>query len=621
MKLKRSRRRLEPGQTILSGPAQVKPVGSVSCPACGERIPLASVSFHNLYDCSERIPRATLNRTEPGLASSTLRIDQPQAGSVAAGTSPAGRVNEPFLEPTRQCERPAATEPAEPPSIASTSEASGFAEADKRPSLEPKQNAFIILMTPQIHLECYWTLRRIPDPAQMDEVADAHFQCDVVFAGEPAARTLLAEPHWHRLGRSRLPYALWRPDHVRRQVSDLNKVRTEVVWMAHESLSRSPFYESLAQRRGIQEPRLSRSLLLSALQKSIRRGYRRQVVHLSRYLVDHYGLGTLARRLLVITVEDCIVHPAMPILAWYMGATSKAYRPTVADVNAILQYATEISTVPVRDHVLAKRYESVEAFHRDWLCYEHAFKATLSAAARSLVAAMLLRALYGGMLGDQLMLRDYALEWLQRLVPSENDLPPRLQEGSLATRQVPFASKAFVPRTEARVWYRTPAEDPPSPWLAFVEWLYERVRSQLPYEGIRVESDQPLTIADVPTAALGPSCGLPSPTLERARHSPYWRRIYRVLHEYDPERAPEQTWASLLWHLRGKLNIRPCWSVALVSALQNTDITCIRFEELRGEIEPSYTDERQRVCWQQLAPQVEALSERILHRRFFGPLS
>jgi hypothetical protein len=618
MNLKRKHRRLDPGQTRLKTLTRDRAGNMVSCSACGERIPAASCSFHSLYDC-----RALGQSDSTGDLQKALKYDRTQNTSVFVTTPPVTQVPESCSAPTQRSERRIPTNSSErslPPATATPTEGASSPSHTERSVFHrqsmPARDAFQLLMTPQRYVVCYWALRRITDADRASQPNCSRLQCNVCFAGEPDTERLLAEPHWRQLGQTRLPDALWRPTHARQQILNGSKIHTKVIWLAHETLYGAPLYEPLHQRLGKFETRLPRSLLLSALQKSIRRSYQCRVLHLSRSLVDHYGLGTLARRLLVITVEDCIAHPAMPILAWFIGAASKHYQPTVADVEDVLRYAAEISCVPVRDQALTRRHKNTEAFQQEWTLCEEAFKAVLPAAARSLVAAMLLRALFGGMHGDQLMLRDYALEWLRRLAQD----PKHFLSGSgpvpLTTLQAPLLPSEWIAEAGARAWYTLGTTGASPPWLEFVERLYGTVRNRFSVE-VRMEADQPLTLTDVPTAALGPFCGLPMPTPERARHSPCWRRIYRALREYDREQAPAQTWASLLWHLRAKLNVRPCWSDAFTSSLQSLEQIFRSIEDARAELEPSYTDERQRACWQQIAPRVEWLSEFILRRRYF----
>ena len=57
------------------------------------------------------------------------------------------------------------------------------------------------------------------------------------------------------------------------------------------------------------------------------------------------------RRVLVIVVEDSLLHPAAPLLSWLMAATSKGYRPPICLVDAFLRVVHETASCPVRDTV------------------------------------------------------------------------------------------------------------------------------------------------------------------------------------------------------------------------------------------------------------------------------
>ncbi len=54
-------------------------------------------------------------------------------------------------------------------------------------------------------------------------------------------------------------------------------------------------------------------------------------------------------RVLVIIVEDSLLHPAAPLLAWLMVATSKGYRPPPRLLEAFLCVVHETAACPVRD--------------------------------------------------------------------------------------------------------------------------------------------------------------------------------------------------------------------------------------------------------------------------------
>lgn len=57
----------------------------------------------------------------------------------------------------------------------------------------------------------------------------------------------------------------------------------------------------------------------------------------------------LFRRVLVIVVEDSLLHPAAPLLTWLMVATSKGYRPPPCLLEAFLCVVHETAACPVRD--------------------------------------------------------------------------------------------------------------------------------------------------------------------------------------------------------------------------------------------------------------------------------
>jgi hypothetical protein len=637
MKRKRALRRLQPGQQQLKPVPRHESSVWVCCPACHERLAAASLSFHTLYDCSERRSQDVLASANSSTSSTWDRLpdETPGSADTARDACLAQTQAQQNSSDSAGCHRnttgaaASSSSTASQPDVSTTNTSLQTAYQTLTANVpytssphSEARNAFRLLMTPQRYLACYWTMQRFYRGNDATGANGTYLRSELLFAGDSRLERLLTEPCWRCLGSTRLADALWRPSNVREQYADASKIRTQVIWLAHKSLFEHDAYVPATKLLEGREPRLPRALLLSALQKSIRRARWPQVVRLSRYLIDRYGLGMVARRLLVITVEDSMAHPAMPILAWFMGTASKGYQPTAADVDAVLRFAAEISSVAVRDLQVSRRYHSIEAFQHDWAVCEEAFGTLVPAPARALVASLLLRALFGGMHGDQLMMREYAVEWLRRfLLDTQRDplqleipaAPLAMLQDSMPSPKIPSVDQAWYAVADAA------AATAPS-WLQFLEKLYERVRSLLSSQQIRWEADQCVSITDIPPAAVGPFSGLPSPTSERVQRSRFWQRISRTLLDYAPKAAPEDTWASLIWHLRAKLNVRPCWSVVFddndeddnstfTVALQLADNAC-------EQLQPFFTSAQQRVCWQNIAPQVEALSMMVLRRYF-----
>lgn len=65
-------------------------------------------------------------------------------------------------------------------------------------------------------------------------------------------------------------------------------------------------------------------------------------------LVCSFVSFSFRRRVLVIIVEDSLIHPCAPLLSWLMVATSKGYRPPSCLVEAFLHVVYETAACPVR---------------------------------------------------------------------------------------------------------------------------------------------------------------------------------------------------------------------------------------------------------------------------------
>lgn len=95
----------------------------------------------------------------------------------------------------------------------------------------------------------------------------------------------------------------------------------------------------------------TRSLLKSALQKNIRRCRPWSAVRCAKALMVHDdGLKQLARRILIIMFEDCVLHPALP---WGVGfmkvAARKSYQPNHEDLDRLMKLVWDLAAIGIRD--------------------------------------------------------------------------------------------------------------------------------------------------------------------------------------------------------------------------------------------------------------------------------
>ncbi|CBJ27183.1 conserved unknown protein [Ectocarpus siliculosus] len=92
--------------------------------------------------------------------------------------------------------------------------------------------------------------------------------------------------------------------------------------------------------------RLPVAVVKSMLQKNIRRGRAEAAVRCALELALKSWSDAI-RRVLVIIVEDSLLHPAAPLLTWLMVATSKGYRPPLRLLEAFLCVVHETAACPV----------------------------------------------------------------------------------------------------------------------------------------------------------------------------------------------------------------------------------------------------------------------------------
>jgi len=142
-----------------------------------------------------------------------------------------------------------------------------------------------------------------------------------------------------------------------------------------------------------------RAMLLSILQKNVRRQRREETVRTSIQIMANLGFWELARRLCVINIEETVMHPDYAVLAWSMAA-GREFVPPQCLVDTVLQIAADIASIPVRDP---------PSFSPEGACLPQ-WTSSLP-----LPKCLLLRAFYRGMAGDIKMLHASAQSWNKRL--------------------------------------------------------------------------------------------------------------------------------------------------------------------------------------------------------------
>jgi hypothetical protein len=167
------------------------------------------------------------------------------------------------------------------------------------------------------------------------------------------------------------------------------------------------------RQRSIPAPRsttLSASILKSLLQKAVRRGMGRAAVSLATELFS-LDRNEAIRRLLIIIIEDSFNHPAYPLLVWLMIAMSLGYEPGEQFEALVLRVVEDVCTCPFKDgfDIGVHKHEGGSTLEQLDNPINH-----LSARATSCIRSLLVRASFGGMAGDVVMLRKAASTWFRR---------------------------------------------------------------------------------------------------------------------------------------------------------------------------------------------------------------
>ena len=165
----------------------------------------------------------------------------------------------------------------------------------------------------------------------------------------------------------------------------------------------------------------------------------------------------LVRRLVVISLEDVVLHPALPVCVWWMMACSKGYVLDDATCGAtLLRIVRDLCLCSWRDAIIAPQVP-----------FSPPPPAVLDALpSGALARALITRARFGGMAGDVEMLLVAAGVWAARLdfrLPLPSPLPPGVPPGVTSwfeTLHAAFKLGAAAPDTYSIV--AAPQQRPPS---------------------------------------------------------------------------------------------------------------------------------------------------------------
>jgi len=172
---------------------------------------------------------------------------------------------------------------------------------------------------------------------------------------------------------------------------------------------------------------LKMSVIKSALQKSIRRGLAVSASRIAMHMsLERDSFVECVRRLVIISLEDAILHPDVSVLTWLMCAMSKGYCPTDSMRASVSRIAGEMATIGVKDCV---SYGAARSKSDVALVLGDVESKLAEGEENTIVQSLIIRAHFGGMPGDVEMLRGFSRVWLERFaqkdvhanVPSEYD--------------------------------------------------------------------------------------------------------------------------------------------------------------------------------------------------------
>jgi hypothetical protein len=178
----------------------------------------------------------------------------------------------------------------------------------------------------------------------------------------------------------------------------------------------------------------------SMLQKGVRRRLTVKVMKLSRQFSVENAMELL-RRMIIICVEDVMLHPSIPIIAWLMVALTKGYifhdifssicvlvlsdfciapyrdcYPPEATIEEMIQCINLSFTSDLQTTTSPQSPNS----HLDTGNLPSLYEIIQNSSWRTVIASLFIRASYGGMDFDRVMLEKYGLLWSMRVLSFQN---------------------------------------------------------------------------------------------------------------------------------------------------------------------------------------------------------
>jgi len=157
---------------------------------------------------------------------------------------------------------------------------------------------------------------------------------------------------------------------------------------------------------------------ISLLQKQIRRHLTEDALQSSLYLIET-SFVKFIRRLPIIVIEDTILHPEFDkMMDILIRGSRKSYDYPEDDIIFLLNVVRDISEVRVRDSNELARRNASKSIDQN----------SLSDKSNALIRSLKIRASYGGMWPDKIMLWKYADLWADRFLKEEEHWFNKLRE-------------------------------------------------------------------------------------------------------------------------------------------------------------------------------------------------
>ncbi|KAL0486684.1 hypothetical protein AKO1_001638 [Acrasis kona] len=311
---------------------------------------------------------------------------------------------------------------------------------------------------------------------------------------------------------------------------------------------------------------LGKSFLKSLLQKNIRLGRAESAVRVAKLLIQ-CSVTEFLRRMLVIIVEDAILHPAFAYLTWLMMADSRGFIISIPHLNNCLRIVNEVCHVQFRDEYpdVNQKDEQDDVSNLYDSCSQlHPFEAML-------VRSLLIRALFGGMTGDCRMLKGFAELWFKRFCSDDNYKSP------------PSGSSDTLPDYICDL--NTASNKPFSPWMRFILHCYSSQSTDISFQDVG-----PITHHDIVLSALDQHCS-PISTLVM-QDSRFANAVSKV--------GGEDEIKTMMWYCRSSLNTR-----------RSVYKDCASEDQIKAE------EVRRKYCdvWEGIASGLDTLSNEYIKRK------